>query len=233
MHEALDSTLKRVLWWATLCLLSLVFLVHFSLVQLSNMPLSPLKLGISEVVDGYVNPFFSQRWSFFAPQPIEHDTTVVIRGRYLDPSTGKAVITPWLDVTTPLLDAVREDRLTPIFLVELGLSNVVIDLESRAVADPRASFQKDGKKYLREKISPEVSPVDVLLMTRTALASLEASMPDRKFEAVQLGLAHYDYPRFTQRHSSSAKPGPLPMTLIDWQPASKVAPFASGFKKRG
>lgn len=213
------------LWWATFATLGLVFCVHFLLLQLSNMPQSPLRLDVSDELNHYVNPYFSQRWSFFAPQPPEHDTLLAARARYRD-SAGREVTTPWSDITSPLLEAVRKDRLTPIFLVELGLSNAVIDYENYVGTDPKASFEKDGKKYLLPVIPAAVDPVDLLLMTRTALASLELQLPGRRLDGVQLGLIHYEYPRFTARHAPPSAPKQLPMTLVEWQPAVPVAPFS-------
>jgi hypothetical protein len=202
-----------------------VFCVHFALIQLANMPMSPLKLSVFETVDRYVNPFFAQRWSFFAPQPIEHDSLLVARVRYRDPATGAPVISPWFDITSPLIDSIRKNRLTPLFLVEIGLSNAVLEFENNAALDPRSSFVKDGQKYLKSQVSPAVDPIDALTMSRTALASLAITLPGKSFEAIQLGLVHNQYPRFTERHTPK-KPEKLPLTLLDWQPASPVESYS-------
>ncbi|MFY9820568.1 MAG: DUF5819 family protein [Thermoanaerobaculia bacterium] len=213
------------MWWACFVGCGVVLAVHFSLVQLGNMPLSPLKLNLAGAIASYVNPYFAQRWNFFAPQPIERDVFLVARARFRDPQTGSDVVTGWINVSDPLIGAVRKNRLSPLFLVEVGLSNSVLDFENGIAKNKNATFQKDGKTYLRPVIPATVDPFNIAVMTRTALATLQITYATRHIDAVQLGLLHYTYPRFTERHRKISVPKTLPLTLIDWQPASTVAPY--------
>ncbi|HEX4960727.1 MAG TPA: DUF5819 family protein [Thermoanaerobaculia bacterium] len=219
------ANLSAIGWWAAFGLLGLAYCVHFSLVQLSNMPLSPLTLNLDDVIRSYVSPYFNQRWNFFSPQPVQRDIIVVSRGRYRDPKTGGEVITPWTDISPPLIASVKKHRLTPLFLVEIGLSNASTDYENKLGSDSRASFEKDGKNFLRQEIPASVDPLNLSVMTRTALATLQIDYPGTQFEAVQLGLVHYTYPRFTERHKKEARPQQLPLTLIEWQAARPVTPY--------
>lgn len=225
MNRDLLTKLQTGLWWACFVGCGAVLAVHFSLVQLGNMPLSPLKLNLGSTIAHYVNPYFAQRWNFFAPQPIERDTFLVCRARFHDPQTGSDVVTGWVNVSDPLIAAVRKDRLSPLFLVEVGLSNSVLDFENGIAKNKDATYQKGDKTYLRPVIPAKVDPFNVTVMTRTALATLQITFPNRRFDAIQLGLLHYTYPRFTERHRNLPMPKTLPLTVIEWQPASAVAPY--------
>jgi hypothetical protein len=48
-----------------------------------------------------VEPFFSQRWSFFAPTPPQVNTTTMARARYID-GGGRVRTTDWFDVSAYL-----------------------------------------------------------------------------------------------------------------------------------
>jgi hypothetical protein len=219
------ETLRSILWWTAFALLSAVLVFHFSLIQLANMPMSPLRLNMTGPIARYVSPFFAQRWNFFAPTPLQRDTIVLARARYHDARTAQLVETGWVDVTHPLIEAVKKDRLSPLFLVEVCLSNVANDFDNSLAHNKKATYQRDGKTYIKPFLPPTIDPFNVTIMARTALATLELSFPGQKIEQVQLGLMHWEYPRFTQRHKPVPAKTYAPLTVIDWQPAVWVAPY--------
>lgn len=221
---AIGGKTATILWWALLVICSAVFCIHFALIQLGNMPMSPLKLNMSDELDAYINPYFSQTWNFFAPQPIERDTYLVARARYKDPKTGQESNTNWVEISSPLYGAVQRNRITPLFLVELQLANAVVNYSNRISSDPSATTRKDGKVYLLPEVPASADKIDLSVMTRTSLATLEMVYPDIQFSGVQLGLLHYEYPRFTERLKKEENPK-LEFTVIEWQPAPWVQPY--------
>jgi hypothetical protein len=218
----MSDTMQTAMWWMSFTLCGTILCVHFSAIQLANMPLSPLKLRLANVLDAYVNPYFTQRWNFFAPQPPSYDVSLIARARVAD--IGGSVVTQWIDITDPLIDAVRQRRLTPMFLVELTLSNAVISFENELASDPNASFEQEGKKYIRGQIPASINPLEMLVMRRVAVATLEIVYPGKAFDQIQLGLMRYHFPRFTERHKKEGT-RKVQATLIDWQPATWVVPY--------
>jgi Family of unknown function (DUF5819) len=215
--------LRTIAWWAVFSACCAVLVIHFSFIQLASMPLSPIKLKYANILDAYVNPYFTQRWNFFAPDPIDRDVSLIARARDVEGSPPP-LVTEWIDVTAPLLEALRRNRVTPLFLVEIGLSNAVVSFENNIAHDPRATLEKDGKTYLKAQLPATLDPLDMIVMRRTALASLEIAYPGKRFEEVQLGLVTSTFPRFTERNDPEAK-AEVSMTLIDWQSATWVAPY--------
>lgn len=195
---------------------------HFALLQINNMPLSPLKLHSENLLSRYINPFFTQRWNFFAPTPPTEDEWVVARARYRAPE-GE-VVTPWINISQPLIDAIAGNRWTPLFLVEIGLSNAANALLNRLETDPRTSVSRAGKTYLAARIPEDVDPGDLAYIRRTALASLEIAFPNRRLEGVQVGLMEYRYPRFTQRVAKVSGEPPALMPA-PWSAAPWVTPY--------
>jgi hypothetical protein len=211
-------------WWLIFTACGLVFTAHFALAQLSSMPISPLKLQLANVLTHYVDPYFTQRWNFFAPQPLDRDVALLARARYRNVTSGQLVTGPWINVTESLIEPLRSNRLTPLFHVEVSLSNAVLEFSNEMEKDQRATFQKDGQTYVKSQIAADIDPLDMQTMKRTALATLEIAYPGQNFEQVQLGIMNQVFPRFTARYKAVAD-GLAAVTLVDWQSAEWVAPY--------
>ncbi len=214
---------ENMTWWLLFVCCTATLLLHVVMLLLSNTPLSPMKLRLTNTLDSYVNPYFSQRWTFFAPTPVSTDITLIARGRRTA-QDGAPVDSPWVDVTDPLIDSVRRNRLTPNFMVELGLSNAVIQFRNNLAQDETVSYEKAGKRYVRALLPSTVSPDEMAFMRRTAAASLEVTFPGRRFTSIQLALVSRDVPKFTERRNSS-KQQAAQTTQIDWQQNSWVTPY--------
>lgn len=220
-----QDRLAGTAWWSAFVLCGLVVTGHFFLLQVNNMPLSPLKLEMINFLSRYVNPYFVQHWNFFAPHPPTEDTWVLARAK-LDPLVGGhgAEATPWINITKPLVGAVARDRFTPLFLVEIGLSNAATAFMNRAGKEPRATHRRNGKSYLKAALPAGVDPADMEYLRRTALASLEIRFPRRGIQQVQISFEIYRYPRFTRRNGPAPASRPALVTT-PWAPARWVTPY--------
>ena len=186
--------------------------------------MSSVKLKMANLLDFYVKPYFSQRWNFFAPTPPTYDLVLVARGRCLDPDTAVIENSEWVGVSDTLIDALRKNRLTPLFHAEISLSNALVHFANNLRKDPRTFMERDGKKYLPPEIPADVDPVDMVVMRRTAMAALEITYPNIRFQSVQLGIMIYTLPRFTERHKGLAEDPPA-VVFVAWQPAEWVPPY--------
>lgn len=224
-------------WWVVFVLCGFAVLAHTFLLQVNNMPLSPLKLEMANFLSDYVNPYFVQHWNFFAPDPPTEDDWVVARAKSSRSGTtnGAARTTPWLNLTQPLVNAVAHDRFTPLFLVELGLSNATTAFMNRVGNDPDATTIKNGKTYLKSRIPADADRLDLAYMRRTAIASLEIRYPGNEIKQIQIGIEIYRYPRFTNRNMPASPPS-VSLVTTPWATARYVTPYCcthSGDALRG
>jgi len=218
----MNTTGQRVLFWGWALLLTAFLMAHFTLIQLANMPLNPIRLALSSTINAYVNPLFTQNWSFFAPQPVDNDLSIVVRGRYSNGRTRTE--SSWTDVTDPLIDALRRSRLTPLQLEELMLSNAVVSFNNTINQSPTTTYLRNGTRYVRRIIPANVDPLDLGIITRTGMAVLERTYPSRQFTAVQIGVLVHQFPRFTKRDLPDTV-GSTNFIRVQWQPAPFVTPF--------
>jgi hypothetical protein len=91
--------------------------VHFGFTLLYLMPANPIGLRVRPVVSGYVDPFFTQNWALFAPDPIVDTRELLVSCRHPD-GRGGSTDTPWANITTPLRDKRAEYRVGPSNAIE-------------------------------------------------------------------------------------------------------------------
>ena len=215
---------KSVVWWGLFCIGSLLFVAHFLIVQIMNMPLNPVKLKYYSYFSGYVNPYFTQDWAFFAPQPISNDVSVFIRGKIKE--RGGAKLTPWFDVSDTLIDSAKGNPLSPFGSVSLALSNAAIQFLNREADSMQVSHRSPNRAPLRRRRSPEgvVDPWDKEVMTRIGTAALLTRYTRANLDQVQVGIRIYSFPRFTKR-AQPDDPSKGVLTKLKWQKAPDVVPL--------
>ncbi len=82
---------------------------HFTAVGLYVCPPNPVSLASRAWVEPYINPYFSQRWELFAPEPGGTNDSVQVRCHRQ--VAGALVVTDWIDITAPLVRAHQRNRL--------------------------------------------------------------------------------------------------------------------------
>lgn len=73
--------------------------IHLAITFLHNAPPNPVKESLQAEVDSYMQPFFGQNWSLFAPNPINSEDTILVRAKVDDPGTGEQRTTDWVNAT--------------------------------------------------------------------------------------------------------------------------------------
>ena len=85
-----------------------MLIVHFSILFFHQLPDNPLKHEFKYEFHGYVDPFFTQAWTLFAPNPINSNMSLLMRFEYENDDI-EPEITNWIDITEPLIKD-REDN---------------------------------------------------------------------------------------------------------------------------
>ena len=74
--------------------------IHSLLIMLWVMPVNPFRDAIGENnLSHYINPYFQQSWSVFAPTPRRGGENVVIRAFIGKPGSKTGKVTDWYDIT--------------------------------------------------------------------------------------------------------------------------------------
>ncbi|WP_421889857.1 DUF5819 family protein [Marinoscillum sp.] len=84
--------------------LLIVVLGHFSLIGLKQLPDNPINHQYKYELKAYMDPFFSQAWTLFAPNPINSNLTLMLNFRYTTPSKLTQDSSGWIDITAPIIE---------------------------------------------------------------------------------------------------------------------------------
>lgn len=85
-----------------------VLMFHFVAVGLHVCPPNPVSVAAEQWVTPYIQPYFSQSWELFAPEPGGTNDAVHIRCHRWD--AQQLVVTDWIDITAPMLRAHQRNR---------------------------------------------------------------------------------------------------------------------------
>ena len=102
---------RRALRTALVCALGSFTVAYMLSVTVHVVPLSAATFEVRKVTDRFVEPWFAQRWSFFAPTPPEVNTDLMARARFVDDARVRT--TDWFDVSAYLDAASKQRPLAP------------------------------------------------------------------------------------------------------------------------
>lgn len=221
LRRALD-----VLWWGMLAGIAGVLTIHFAFVTIANLPVSPLRAEFRNQIEYWVHPWFSQNWSFFAPEPVNEDIDLLVRGRYAE--NGSAQTTTWFDVNQPLIAEVARNRFSSLFVVEMTLSNLLNTYDNELKKDSRAILVRNGKRRPRLSLSTAIDPYDEQMLGRFGSSVLGIRYPGRHFTEFQIAIAHHHFARFNERHTHKGEVWYA--QRVAWQRFTPVATFCCTHK---
>jgi len=89
-----------------------ILIVHYGILFLHQLNENPIQHEYKYKLHSYVDPFFSQAWTLFAPNPINTNMSLLMRFNYhIEDSTSHE--TEWLDITEPLIKDRKENFWSP------------------------------------------------------------------------------------------------------------------------
>jgi hypothetical protein len=137
--------------------------VHFAITAAYVAPPSPLRLAMQPVFDAYVEPYFTQQWTLFAPAPAADLRSLLLSCRVRGDDAAIEE-TPFVDITAPLRELRQRYRLTPadrlarvhsgaihvLFAAPEELEKKALDLPEDDAPDGVNRFRRDLKTAQKE-----------------------------------------------------------------------------------
>lgn len=186
------------LWWPAFLAGFALLIFHFTIVELGNLPLNPITVALSRVIDPYMHPLFLQNWNFFAPDPVSEDISVIARAKRCERPKA-CVMSAWFDVSDPMIESQRRNRFSSVAVVQLMLSNAAVELNNKITGDPSLRVKINGTDYIKSEIPMSADPVDEIIIVRTAASAIKSIDPTVRYDQIQVGLFTYKFPRFSKR----------------------------------
>ena len=187
-------------------------------VTLAALPPNRYSNAVDEQT-AYLDPYFTQNWRLFAPNPVSEDRSVRFQGSYVS-ADGTPTETAWVDWTAVELDLVHHR-------IVGGRAGYVTNKLSSSLQSRAAALTDAQRRLARstpETAPPSWSELRALLdtpgssraaalayvryeqaTTRLATDVLESRWPDRDFTAVRYEIRRQGVTPFADRHGSEAE----------------------------
>ena len=210
--------------------LILALAVHFGFTLLYLAPANAVGLRARPVVSGYMEPFFRQNWSLFAPDPLVDTRQLLVSCRVAD-GRGGTRDTDWADITTPLRDQRYTYRLGPSSALErtqMGPLHMILAPEDPLIErlaerdDPKKEFAALLSRYEAERTG--TADRGQRLLRRVASVACDRIVGPGVATEVATRMRVTESPPFSRRHeplsSSTSRYVDFP-----WGPHEPVTPF--------
>lgn len=223
------SLKRRIAAWLAL----VVAMTHSVVIALWIMPTNPIRDAVgNQRIAEYVQPFFEQNWSVFAPSPGVSDYNVVIRG-FVGTPGQKGDVTEWVD---PKKEAERHftlrmapSRMSIVARRIAGAMAVEIsELSSEQVQLLRDDYFRTDVGQLGEQLEelvPGYESSQLLLQDRrlTTFATLIARARwGSRVSLVQYKIVSNFVPDYANRRESRYGSLEPPQTEFGWRAASEI-----------
>ncbi|AHJ98129.1 DUF5819 family protein [Hymenobacter swuensis] len=204
----LARLLPRRYWWLLHAALVTVLVGHFSVVAFSMLPANPLSHQYKYQLQAYMNPWFSQTWNLFAPNPIASNQRLLFQ--YEIYQKGQAQRSSWVDVVEPLTTLKKGSYWSPVQRILKHISastNEVIEVQNKAIkfAAQQDTLAKDTvktRRFLRAVVSSSPGHRAILQYSRHTFRRLAATNPawaSPDSVRVVYQVLNQEFPRFSKR----------------------------------
>jgi hypothetical protein len=202
--------------------------LHFSLTLAFLTPLNPIKLRLLPLIDGYIQPFFNQRWSLFAPN-LEAKTRYLLVSCRGEDAHGVSTERPWMNITLPLHELKQRYRLTPADRLEraqmVGANQLELEddeLSRKLLEKPADTAEYRAAVAFVEQQREGRKRAGMRLLRRVASRACAELYPELRPREVRVRMATIQAPLFSQRMDSEA-PGDTRYAELPWQPYEELS----------
>ncbi|SHK80082.1 DUF5819 family protein [Hymenobacter psychrotolerans] len=190
--------------------LTLVLVGHFTVVAFSMLPANPISHQYKYQIQGYMNPWFSQTWNLFAPNPIASNQRLLFQYQIFQ--KGEPRLSGWVDVVEPLTDLKKVSYWSPVQRVLKHISastNEVIETQNKAIKfatrqDTLAQDTAKTRRFLRGVIAQSSGHRAIMQYSRHTFRRMCQAHPSwagADSVLVTYRVLNQEFPRFSKRET--------------------------------
>jgi len=218
---------QRTALLAAFCILCPLLIVHFVITYLHLSPLNPLKVAAYPLVSWYTSDVFAQNWSLFAPNPIHHNSTLLVQCRI---KGGEE--TAWFNISEGMNDGHDRNpvgpygRLVRMHVTATRTYNANADMTTEQLRETVCERDPDSEFCLRQdEHSKRIRAVGEEMLTGLGSAACsQVVSPGQEVEAVRFRMLTHTVRPWSKRNDPDWQPT-VTGTETDWLAYRKVAPI--------
>lgn len=194
---------RLLLVWTVLGVMALFAGTYVVNTFLYLTPPNPVKARWLPVITAFAHPLFAQNWHLFAPDPVRTNFVLSVRCR------TTAGVSPWRDVTQPMLARHHRGRTSPM--------SRLLRVQQNAIRMFLGFSQDEWRQLLCRRIprspacaneSPQVArqqEVGLYLLRRAASDACDRIAGRGRTQAVQMRILIHTPPMWSQRDRPAAE----------------------------
>jgi hypothetical protein len=184
--------------------LFLVATIHFWIIAIYLMPDNPIKHQHNYSIQKYINPFFTQTWNLFSPNPVNSNITILLQFKTV--TSIKADTTQWVDIIEPIINERSQSFWSPsqrilknMSTITQSISEVQRDLKDYVQKQDTIKNKEITFNKMYSKVFPESSGHKVLMSY--SIYVFNRMFPNQRFDnvSVRYRIIYEDFPRFSKR----------------------------------
>ena len=166
-------------------------------------PPNPVKARWLPLVTGLAHPLFAQNWHLFAPDPVRSNFVLSVRCR------TTAAVSPWRDITQPMLERHHRDRTSPMSrLLRVQQNAIRLFLGSSQDEWRQLLCRRNPRSPAFRDETPQIAQqreVGVYLLRRSASDACDQIAGRGRTQAVQMRILIHTPPMWSQRDRPAAE----------------------------
>lgn len=180
----------------------LLFVFHFTFTAIYLAPFNPIKAKYGFIVNAYMEPFFSQNWKLFAPNPASNNNVFFARAKFADGSVSE-----WMDLTSFMIEKNYQNRLSPynrLVRIQRGAFNSlrskddVIVLLSKKIEEKKLE-REPYRNILKNETQKKQREEAIQTLNRYAQSYLSTVFTDHAIEKTQILLQETEAVPYSKR----------------------------------
>lgn len=213
-----------------------VAVVHSLIIMVWVMPVNPFRDALGQQrVASYINPYFEQSWSVFAPTPRRGGENVVIRAFVGKPGSKTGHLTEWFDITADedqrikyLVNPSRFHSATRRLGGNVNAAMAKFSVTQKRlvaanfVTTPRSELDKYLNKVNRLGDAGKLNIIGYLrndeMLTRYGTMYATARW-GKGVSLVQFRVGHRTVPNYSKRNEINFRDVPFTYYLVGWRQA--------------
>ncbi|WP_157887484.1 DUF5819 family protein [Frondihabitans sp. PAMC 28766] len=163
-------------------------------------PTTPITFALSPIADA-LDPYFTQNWNLFAPDPVSEDRAVLARVR-----CGNERASKYFDITSPATSLVQQQRFFPSRESRI-ISNGILERFYKDEVIERLEAKEQGDAAVRKlrKDERQAQRSAEFVLARYAARKIPCAGNSKKIRAVQLRYVFYKFPGWSQRTNPAVR----------------------------
>ncbi|GAA0437630.1 hypothetical protein GCM10008934_28770 [Virgibacillus salarius] len=204
----------------------ILFSIHFLFTAIYLAPFNPVKAKFGFIINGYMEPLFSQNWRLFAPNPASTNNQFLVRAELANGET-----TEWINLTSFMIEKNYKNRFTPynrLVRIQRGAFTALhqkddITMKLSEKVEEKKLNKEDFDYILDNEMIKEQREDGIDILNRYAQSYVSSLYPGEDIARTQLIVRQTEATPYSEQSNPTFK-NKTNIHEFEWREFEKVSP---------